>query len=75
MTRYTEALEEFNRASHSDALREMQLTRQPYVDPVRPTPRRVVRSLFRWDDFFVSIATAVLIVIVIPLGLLVLSVL
>lgn len=69
MTRYEDALEEFNRASHSDALREMQ-----YVDPVRPTPQVVLRSM-EARDLFVSIATAVLLVIVIPFGLLVLSVL
>lgn len=68
MTRYTEDLEQFNRATHSDALREM-------YDSGPVEPGRVVQSLFRWDDFFVSIATAVLIVIVIPLVLLVLSVL
>ena len=68
MTRYEEALEEFNRATHSDALREM-------YDSGPAEPARVVQSLFRWDDFFVSIATATLLVIVIPLGILVLSVL
>ena len=67
---HRDALEAFNRASHSDALREMQL----YTDPIRPTPRRVIRSMGR-DDLFVSIAFATLVVIVIPLGLLVLSVL
>lgn len=72
MTRYTEALEEFNRASHSDALREMQLVR--YEDPTPPTPARVLRSM-ETRDLFVSLATAALLVIVIPFGLLVLSVL
>ncbi len=72
MTRYQEALEEFNRATHSDALREMQTPR--YVDPVRPTPSNVIRSM-ETLDLFVSIATAALLVIVIPMGLLVLSVL
>lgn len=67
-----DALEQFNRATHSDALPEMQLVR--YVDPIQPTPRRVVRSLFNWRDFVVSIATAVLLAIVIPGVLLVLSV-
>lgn len=67
---HRDALEAFNRASHSDALREMQL----YTDPIRPTPASVIRSLGR-DDLFVSIAFATLVVIVIPLGLLVLSVL
>lgn len=76
MTRYTDALEAYNRASHSDALREMQLTGPPYhyVDPIRSTPRRVVRSLFNWRDFLVASLTAVLLVIVIPGVLLVLSV-
>lgn len=68
---HRDALEAFNRASHSDALREMQL----YVDPIRPTPRRVIRSLFNWRDFAVSVAMAVLLVIVIPGAVLVLSVL
>ena len=67
---HRERLEAFNRATHSDALREMQL----YVDPIRPTPRRVIRSLVNWQDFAVSIATAVLLVIVIPGVVLVLSV-
>lgn len=72
MTRqYREALEAYNRATHPDALPEMQLTR--YVDPVRPTPTRIIRSL-GWRDFAVSVALAALVVIVIPLGLLVLSV-
>lgn len=70
---HRDALEAFNRASHSDALPEMQLVR--YVDPVRPTPQEIIPTLFNAEDFFVSIATAALIVIVIPLGLLVLSVL
>lgn len=70
MTDYRDALEQFNRATHSDALREMQLV--PYEDPIRPMPRRVIRSLFNWRDFAVSIATAVLLVIVIPGVLLVL---
>ena len=69
MNPHRDALEAFNRASHSDALREMQ-----YVDPIRPTPSRVIRSLFNWRDFTVSIATATLLVIVIPGVLLVLSV-
>lgn len=69
---YRQRLEEFNRATHSDALREMQATR--YVDPVRPTPSNVIRSM-ETLDLFVSIATAALLVIVVPLGLLVLSVL
>lgn len=68
-TSHRERLEAFNRASHSDALREMQL----YVDPIRPTPSRVIRSLFNWRDFAVSIATATLLVIVIPGVLLVLA--
>ena len=68
---HRDALEAFNRASHSDALREMQL----YTDPIRPTPRRVIRSLFNWRDFAVSVAMAVLLVIVIPGVVLVLSVL
>lgn len=72
MTAYQDALEEFNRATHSDALREMQTTR--YDDPVRPTPVGVIRSM-ETLDLFVSIATAALLVIVIPMGLLVLSVL
>lgn len=65
---HRDALEAFNRATHSDALREMQ-----YVDPIRPTPQRIVRSLFNWRDFAVSIATATLLVIVIPGVLLVLA--
>lgn len=69
MTHHRDALEAFNRASHSDALREMQ-----YTDPIRPTPASVIRSM-ETRDLFVSIATAALLVIVIPLGLLVLSVL
>lgn len=69
MTKFQEAQEEFNRASHSDALREMQ-----YADPTPPTPASVIRSM-EAEDLFVSIATATLLVIVIPLGLLVLSVL
>lgn len=72
MTIHQDALEAFNRASHSDALPEMQIER--YVDPVRSTPSSVIRSL-ETDDLFVSIAFAALVVIVIPLGLLVLSVL
>lgn len=68
MTAHRDALEDFNRASHSDALREMQ-----YVDPIRQTPRRVIRSLFNWRDFFISAATAVLLVIIIPGVFLVLS--
>lgn len=72
MTIHQDALEAFNRASHSDALPEMQLA--PYVDPIRPTPRRVIRSLFNWRDFLVASLTAVLLVIVIPSVLLVLSV-
>lgn len=72
MTRYTEALEEFNRASHSDALREMQLVR--YEDPIRPTPASTIRSM-ETRDLFVSLGVAALLVIVIPFGLLVLSVL
>lgn len=72
MTAYRDALEEFNRATHSDALREMQTAR--YVDPARPTPASVIRSM-ETRDLFVSIATAALLVIVIPMGLLVLSVL
>jgi cytochrome b involved in lipid metabolism len=72
MTRYEDALEEFNRASHPDALCEMQLT--PYIDPVRPTPASTIRSM-ETRDLFVSLATAALLVIVIPFGLLVLSVL
>ena len=67
---HRDALEAFNRASHSDALREMQL----YTDPIRPTPASVIRSM-EAEDLFVSIATATLLVIVIPMGLLVLSVL
>lgn len=67
-TSHRERLEAFNRATHSDALREMQ-----YVDPIRPTPSRVIRSLFNWRDFAVSIATATLLVIVIPGVLLVLA--
>lgn len=67
---HRDALEAFNRASHSDALREMQLS---YSDPIRPTPQRIVRSLFNWRDFAVSIATAVMLVIVIPGVLLVLA--
>lgn len=63
----TDHLEAFNRATHSDALREMQ-----YVDPEPVRAGKVVQSLFNTEDFFVSIATAVLIVIVIPFGLLVL---
>ena len=70
MTHHRDALEAFNRASHSDALREMQL----YEDPIRPTPASVIRSM-ETRDLFVSIATAALLVIVIPLGLLVVSVL
>ena len=66
---HREALEAFNRASHSDALREMQ-----YADPIRPTPQRVIRSLFNWRDFAVSVAMAVLLIIVIPGAVLVLSV-
>lgn len=69
-----DALEAFNRASHSDALREMQLTPERYRDPIRPTPASVIRSM-EMRDLFVSIATAALLVIVIPLGLLVVSVL
>lgn len=69
---HRDALEAFNRASHSDALREMQLTR--YEDPIRPTPASVIRSM-ETRDLFVSIATAALLVIVIPFGLLVVSVL
>lgn len=65
---HRERLEAFNRATHSDALREMQ-----YVDPIRPTPSRVIRSLFNWRDLAVSIATAALLVIVIPGVLLVLA--
>lgn len=72
MSNYQDALEEFNRATHSDALREMQTPR--YVDPVRPTPVSVIRSM-EARDLFVSLATAALLVIVIPFGLLVLSVL
>lgn len=113
MTPYRDRLENYNRATHSDALREMQVTplldgfsyrpiRSPwhsagkrdlptdgptiaelvesghlpplkYVDPVRPTPARIIRSM-ETLDLFVSIATAALLVIVIPMGLLVLSV-
>lgn len=69
---HRDALEAFNRASHSDALREMQLVR--YEDPIRPTPASVIRSM-ETRDLFVSIAVAALLVIVIPFGLLVLSVL
>ena len=72
MTNFQEAQEEFNRASHSDALREMQLAR--YENPVRPTPASTIRSM-ETRDLFVSLATAALLVIVIPFGLLVLSVL
>lgn len=72
MTRYQDALEEFNRATHSDALCEMQIPR--YTDPVRPTPAGVVRSM-ETRDLFVSFGVAALLVIVIPFGLLVLSVL
>jgi len=71
---YEDALEEFNRASHSDALREMQLTPERYRDPTRPTPASVIRSM-EMRDLFVSFAVAALLVIVIPFGLLVLSVL
>ena len=70
---HRDALEAYNRATHSDALPEMQLVR--YEDPIRPTPRRVIRSLFNWRDFAVSVAMAVLLVIVIPGAVLVLSVL
>lgn len=83
MNHHRDALEAFNRASHSDALREMQLTglaESPpceasyrYVDPIRPTPRRVIRSMVNWRDFTISIAWAVLIVIVVPGVLLVLT--
>lgn len=66
---HRDALEAFNRATHSDALREMR-----YTDPTPPTPASVIRSM-EWRDLFVSIATATLLVIVIPFGLLVLSVL
>lgn len=71
MTRFQDALEAFNRASHSDALPEMQMVR--YVDPARPTPARVIRSMGA-RDLFVSIAVATLFVIVVPAVLLVLSV-
>jgi hypothetical protein len=66
---HRDALEAFNRASHPDALREMQ-----YTDPIRPTPSRVIRSLGDWRGFAVSIATATLLVIIIPGVVLVLSV-
>lgn len=84
MTHHRDSLEAFNRASHSDALREMQmtsLTESPrceasyrYRDQIRPTPASAIRSMGA-RDLLVSIATAALLVIVIPLGLLVVSVL
>lgn len=80
---HRDRLEAFNRASHSDALREMQLTglaESPpceasyrYVDPIRPTPWRVIRSMINWRDFVVATTWAVLIVIVVPGVLLVLA--
>lgn len=71
MTNFPGAQEAFNRASHSDALREMQIVQ--YVDPVRPTPSSVIRSM-ETRDLLVSFGVAALLAIVIPFALLMLSV-
>jgi len=67
MAPYRDALENYNRATHSDALREMYDS-----GPVRPA--RIVQSLFNWRDFLSAAAMAILLAIVVPFGLLVLSV-
>jgi hypothetical protein len=49
MTHYTDALESFNRATHEDALREMQFapaeTMQP-LDVLRTIPKREIAGWF-----------------------------
>ena len=45
MTPYTDALEAFNRASHSDALREMQLV--PFAEHIQAEPVTIIRSIDR----------------------------
>lgn len=45
MDSYTDALEAFNRASHSDALREMQLV--PFAEHIQADPVTIIRSIDR----------------------------
>jgi len=45
MTSYTDVLEAFNRATHSDALREMQIT--PFAEHVQADPVEIIRYIDR----------------------------